>query len=369
LNINRSIFIKASLSVSPTDLKADNKTESRKVSSVAEGEKKSKTDEEQPLLERVVFEGEIILVDSPDKLANGLAVLANEPVLGFDTESKPAFQKGESYPPCLLQLSTDSTAVLFRIGSLGLKKLPEELIAILEDKSVKKVGCSVITDVMELIEGQMFSPRGFVEINDIEKELTICGLKSLSVFLFNKRIAKAQARSNWEAETLSEAQINYAAIDAWMGRKIYLELTNRKHEFTEITSQEIHNRELRRKLNKVCPFEDSKTVRIVMSSIYNYFVELKIKKPEGYISQYKLQAIITKQMSDKNISFGRNKAHKVFGTLIDAKSLRISKDQSDKYFLSMRSPSFDEFLTNYYDQVSKIMEMDISEETFPRIVI
>jgi len=222
---------------------------------------------------------------------------------------------------------------------------------------------------MELIDGQMFSPRGFVEINDIEKELTICGLKSLSVFLFNKRIAKAQARSNWEAERLSEAQINYAAIDAWMGRKIFLELQNRNYDFIEITTQEIHNRELRRKLNKVCPFEDSKTVRIVISSIYDYFTNLKTSKPDAVISQYKLQAIMTKQMSDKNISFGRNKAHKVFGTLIDARCLSIRKDKSEKYYIDLRSKSSDSFLNDYYKQVSRVMEMEISEESFPNIIV
>lgn len=336
------------------------------VSTNLEHKEDSKTGEEQPLLERIVFEGEIIVVDSLDKLENGLAALSGEAVLGFDTESKPAFQKGEAYPPCLVQLSTDTKAVLFRIGEIG---LPKELVAILEDAAITKVGCSVITDVMELIEGHSFSPRGFIEINDIEKDLGICGLKSLSVFLFNKRIAKAQARSNWEADTLSEAQINYAAIDAWMGRRIFLELEKRQHNFVEITSEEIHNREMRRKLNKVCPFEDSKTVRTVMSNVYKYFIDVKDAKPDALISQYKLQSVMTKKMSDKNISFGRNKAHKVFGTLIDARCLSISKGESDKYFLTMKSNSLDAFLRDYYKQVSRVMDMEISEDTFPNIAI
>ncbi len=320
---------------------------------------------EQPELERVVFDGKILVVDTLDKLQEGLDALKGESVLGFDTESKPAFKKGEFYPPCLLQLATDSVAVLFRLNRIG---LPNELIEILEDKAIKKVGCSVITDVMELIDGHMFSPRGFVEINDIEKELTICGLKSLSVFLFNKRIAKAQARSNWEAETFSEAQINYAAIDAWMGRKIFLELKNRQYEFIEITSQEIHSREQRRKLNKVCPFENSETVRIVMSSVYDFFVDVQTNHSDRLISQNKLQAVITKRMSDKNISFGRNKAHKVFGTLIDARCLSVNKGEADKYHLKLQSNTLDALLNDYYKQVSRVMEMNVSEDNFPNLV-
>lgn len=320
--------------------------------------------EEQPLLERIVFDGEIIVVDSLDDVSKGLQALEGEGILGFDTESKPAFQKGEAYPPCLLQLSTDSTAVLFRIGKIG---LPQDLIAILEDENIKKAGCSVITDVMELIEGHNFNPRGFVEINDIEEELGICGLKSLSVFLFNKRIAKAQARSNWETEDLSQAQINYAAIDAWMGRRIYLELSKRDYDFIEITSQEINNRELRRRLNKVCPFQDSASVRAVMASVYAYFEKINAIKPESLISQQKLQSKITKQMSDKNISFGRNKAYKVFGTLVDAKCLAIQKSKTENYHLKMKSSSLDELLSDYYTQVSRVMDMDINEDTFPNI--
>ena len=316
-------------------------------------------------LERVVFTGKILVVDTLDKLEEGLDVLKGEPVLGFDTESKPAFKKGESYPPCLLQLSTDSVAVLFRLNKIGLS---DELIAILEDKTIKKVGCSVITDVMELIDGHMFSPRGFIEINDIEKELTICGLKSLSVFLFNKRIAKAQARSNWEANTLSAAQIQYAAIDAWMGRKIFLELQNRQYDFIEITSKEIHNRELRRKLNKVCPFEDSETVRIVMSSVYDYLTDIQTNETERLISQNKLQGVITKRMSAKNISFGRNKAHKVFGTLIDARCLTVNKGKADKYYLKLQSTTVDALLIDYYKQVSRVMDMTVSEDNFPNLI-
>ncbi len=331
---------------------------------IEEGEETAQLGVEQPLLERIVFGGKIIVVDTLDKLPQALQALEGESVLGFDTESKPAFQKGESYPTCLIQLSTDSTAVLFRIGQIG---LPEELLAILEDKAIEKVGCSVIADVIELMEEHNFSPQGFIEINDIEKDLGICGLKTLSVSLFEKRIAKAQARSNWEAEDLTEAQVNYAAIDAWMGRRIYLELKKRQYKFVEITTEEIQNRELRRKLNKVCPFQDSDTVRTVISSVYDYFLERKSKKAGSQVSQYKLQTTISRQMSDKNISFGRNKAYKVFGTLVEAKCLSLNRDEADKLHLKMRSDSLDEFLAGYYQQVSRVMDMTINEDSFPNL--
>ena len=67
-----------------------------------------------------------------------------------------------------------------------------------------------------------FEPQGFIELKEITQKAEIedFSLVKLSAIILGYRISKAQQLSNWNREKLSEAQIRYAATDAWLCLKI-----------------------------------------------------------------------------------------------------------------------------------------------------
>ncbi len=178
-------------------------------------------------LELISFQGEIHLIDNESQVANSLKNILNDldedKVLGFDTESKPSFQKGEKYGISLLQLATHKSAYLFRLNKIG---FPKEIITLLQDKSIVKVGLAIRDDLKGLRAHNEFTPEAFVEIQNLAKKqgLKSMGLQSITEELFQKRLSKRAKLTNWEAEKLTAAQLLYAATDAWIGREIFLKL-------------------------------------------------------------------------------------------------------------------------------------------------
>jgi hypothetical protein len=67
--------------------------------------KKSINKAEINLLPLGEYEGEIYLVKTEEDLRNAIQKLKKEKILGFDTETRPAYRRGESYRPSLLQLA------------------------------------------------------------------------------------------------------------------------------------------------------------------------------------------------------------------------------------------------------------------------
>jgi len=166
------------------------------------------------------FEGEIVVVDFAHDVKKIMPYLKKQKILGFDTETKPTFAKGDKNRVALLQLATQKSAFIFRLSIMG---LPPELIEILSNPKIIKVGVAINDDIKALKAIHNFKSDGFVEIQEKVKEFEIenFGLKKLSGLLLGFRISKAQQTSNWEAEQLTEAQIKYAATDAWVSLEIY----------------------------------------------------------------------------------------------------------------------------------------------------
>lgn len=167
------------------------------------------------------YEGRIQLCRTPEEAEEAAAKLLNEKLLGFDTETRPAFRKGESYDPSLLQLANEDTVYLFQIQQTGLTK---SILAILADRNILKAGVAIDRDVNELCAIADFEPDGFVELADFARLAKIknLGLRGLTAILFGFRISKKEQVSNWARKELSKSQQTYAATDAWLGRKIYL---------------------------------------------------------------------------------------------------------------------------------------------------
>lgn len=171
------------------------------------------------------FRGRIVVVDDITKFRKIIPELAGHKVLGFDTETRPSFRKGRKNKVSLIQLSTGSLACLFRINRIG---IPDELADILSDPSVIKAGVAIHDDLRFLTGIRKFTPDGFIDLQKFVKEFGIksSGLRKLAAIILGFRISKAQQITDWEAGELSEAQIVYAATDAWVCYEIYSKLMN-----------------------------------------------------------------------------------------------------------------------------------------------
>jgi ribonuclease D len=169
------------------------------------------------------FPGKIIMVNSDEEIAPALEMLRSDPLIGFDTETKPSFKKGEVYHVSLLQLANSEYAILFRLHSLSDFSL---IKALFEDENYKKMGVAIRDDIKGLQKLFAFGPKGFVELADMAKtyQLKNFGLKGMTEEVLNLTLSKRAKLSNWEAKDLKNDQRNYAATDAWIGREIYVAL-------------------------------------------------------------------------------------------------------------------------------------------------
>jgi ribonuclease D len=183
------------------------------------------TVEELAELELSWFKDEIILVEDLMTFHEVFPKLKGASIVGFDTETRPNFKKGRKNSVSLIQLATEDTAYLFRINKIG---IPDELIRLLSDSTVTKVGVAVHDDIKYLAGVKKFSPLGFIDLQIFVKDFGIqsSGLKKLTAIILGFRISKRQQVTDWEAEQLSEAQQIYAATDAWVCHQIYRKLRN-----------------------------------------------------------------------------------------------------------------------------------------------
>jgi ribonuclease D len=170
------------------------------------------------------WEGPVSVVRTGTELAAAMDRLAGESLLGFDTETRPAYKVGESYLPSLLQLAGATEVFIFQLKALGLAPPLRELLA---DPAVVKAGVGLDYDHRELAKLSHFRAGGFVDLGDLAKraEIKNHGLRGLAAVLLGFRISKGAQTSNWANEVLAPHQIRYAATDAWVGRQLYLALT------------------------------------------------------------------------------------------------------------------------------------------------
>ena len=169
---------------------------------------------------RVVFNGIIEEIDTEEKAQKAIETLSKESVVGFDTETRPSFTRGVAHKIALLQLSTENYGYLFRLNKMG---IPDCVADFLSNPDIKKVGISIKDDFHSLSSRRKFTPAGFVELQELCGEMGIeeKGLQKLYCLLFKERISKNQQLSNWEIDSLTESQRQYAAIDAWACLRIY----------------------------------------------------------------------------------------------------------------------------------------------------
>lgn len=174
---------------------------------------------------------DITLVASAERAAEAAAALLASDAVGFDTESKPTFLKGEvSTGPHLVQLATDSHAWLFPTSlPAGLAALK----AVLESPRVKKIGFGLGNDRSAL---QSRFGIALADVFDLGEALRgpghrgTVGAKMAVAHFFGQRLQKSKktGTSNWANARLSERQLLYAANDAHVALRIYREWLRRR---------------------------------------------------------------------------------------------------------------------------------------------
>ncbi|MES2317319.1 MAG: 3'-5' exonuclease [Pseudomonadota bacterium] len=166
---------------------------------------------------------DVRMVKTDKDAAEALAALLAMDVLGFDTESKPTFLKGEvSTGPHLVQLATDEAAYLFQIGAapaLGVLK------AVLESRTILKVGFGLQDDVKRLRAKLGIDALNVLDLSTALRkgERNTLGAKTAVAKFFGQKLQKSKkiTTTNWALPRLSEKQILYAADDAHVALKIY----------------------------------------------------------------------------------------------------------------------------------------------------
>ena len=169
------------------------------------------------------FEGEVIVVDKPEMVADAAAYLRQHTVLGVDTEARPSFKRGVHYPTALVQIATLERCYLFRLTHVG---LPVEIAEIFANPDICKVGLAFKDDITGLRRRRDFKPANCVDLQSMVCKYGIMelGLQKIFAIIFGKKISKSQQLTNWENSHLTPEQARYASTDAWATLSIYLAL-------------------------------------------------------------------------------------------------------------------------------------------------
>ena len=169
------------------------------------------------------FEGEVIVVDKPEMVADAAAYLRQHTVLGVDTEARPSFKRGVHYPTALVQIATLERCYLFRLTHVG---LPVEIAEIFANPNICKVGLAFKDDITGLRRRRDFKPANCVDLQSMVCKYGIMelGLQKIFAIIFGKKISKSQQLTNWENSHLTLEQARYASTDAWATLSIYLAL-------------------------------------------------------------------------------------------------------------------------------------------------
>lgn len=170
----------------------------------------------------------ITLVATGAQAREAFAVLKDAPAWGFDTESKPTFKVGEvSDGPHILQLATPQRAWVFQLHDPHCNALAAELLVL---GGISKAGFGLGDDRKRIIHKMGVEPVGVLELNAVfhqrgyRKDM---GVKGAVAVLFNQRFIKSKkaATSNWANTQLTEAQLVYAANDAYAAIRVFDALT------------------------------------------------------------------------------------------------------------------------------------------------
>ena len=166
----------------------------------------------------------IRLVSTASDAHDAHAELSASDAWGFDTESKPTFFKDQvSEGPHVVQLATLDKAWVFQLHDLECRAVVAHLLA--HPKSTK-AGFGLGDDRKRIASKLGVEPVGVLELNTIFRERGYrkdMGVKGAVAVIFNRRFIKSRkaTTSNWANPRLTEAQLIYAANDAYAAIRVY----------------------------------------------------------------------------------------------------------------------------------------------------
>lgn len=169
------------------------------------------------------FEGEVFVIDREEQVAEAVAYLKTQRVIGVDTEARPSFQRGIHYPTALVQIASHERCYLFRLTHIG---MPQALADIFADPNICKVGLAFKDDINGLRRRRDFQPANCIDVQSMVAQYGILdlGLQKIFAICFGRKISKAQQLTNWENSHLTPEQARYASTDAWATLLIYEDL-------------------------------------------------------------------------------------------------------------------------------------------------
>lgn len=177
----------------------------------------------RPLIQ---WKGPVRVLNTVPEMLNAVREIRNsgEKYLGFDTETKPVFHKGNYNRPALIQLATAEIVYLFRICNLPNHTF-EPLLSVFTDATILKTGVAIDYDIKELQLIIPFQAAGFVDCSTLAvKQMRIqkMGLQAMTAHFLHGRLSKSDSLSDWAAPKLTRRAICYAATDAWVSREAYV---------------------------------------------------------------------------------------------------------------------------------------------------
>jgi len=177
--------------------------------------------EELMQLPIVRYRGAIHFIVTEKDLHRALQEIRCEHVVGFDTETRPTFRKGQFHAPSLVQIATSHAVHLFQLARLDFSHALAEVFG---NAQIIKAGVALGRDLSELQKVFPFKAENVVDLGDIAKHrgMAQTGLRNLTGLFLGGRITKGPQTSNWSQPTLSPKQQLYAATDAWACRELYL---------------------------------------------------------------------------------------------------------------------------------------------------
>ena len=167
------------------------------------------------------YEGPVHVIAAAGELAPAMDDILQETLVGFDTETRPAFRPGESYPPSLAQVATARAVYLFQVQRAD---IAAAVARMLSEEHIIKAGVGMADDLKSLKKVVAFHEKSIADVGTLAQRhgLKQSGVRNLSGLFLGFRIPKGTKTSNWARHKLTEQQIVYAATDAWACRELYL---------------------------------------------------------------------------------------------------------------------------------------------------
>lgn len=167
------------------------------------------------------YAGEVLIVETAADFDRAWQDLARETMVGWDTETRPAFRVGERYLPSLVQAATARAVYLFQLSRMDFSEVVGGLFA---EPTIVKPGISVADDLVKLKQVIPFEEASVLDLGTVARRYGMkqTGLRNLAGIFLGFRVPKGAKTTNWAAPRLSAQQVNYAATDAWACRELYL---------------------------------------------------------------------------------------------------------------------------------------------------